>query len=67
MREYQAAFNFEEETMGRTTLVKHCIDTEDQERVYKSPQFIPYGVEAETQALLDQGRIKGSSSECIAQ
>ncbi|ROT80374.1 hypothetical protein C7M84_000870 [Penaeus vannamei] len=60
-------FNLKEEPLGRTNLVEHKIETGDSDRVYVPPRFIPYAlrpaVEAEVQALKEQGHIRVSSSE----
>ncbi|ROT61884.1 hypothetical protein C7M84_020298 [Penaeus vannamei] len=65
--EFQEAFNLKEEPLGRTNLVEHKIETGDSDRVYVPPRFIPYAlrpaVEAEVQALKEQGHIRVSSSE----
>jgi len=67
LQDFQAAFNLKEEPLGKTNLVSHRIDTVDEQKVYIPPRFIPYAVrpavEADVQALMDQGHIRVSSSE----
>jgi len=67
LRDFQAAFNLKEEPLGKTNLITHRIETVDEGKVYIPPRFIPYAVrpavEAEVQALMDQGHVRVSSSE----